>query len=88
MAPQQKRPPPEYISKLSELCGVWSRKNEEANRLVFQDLDIMMERAKSDAYAADCYEAFAHLTKLHDKIKTGFAAKLQAELDFVNTLPE
>jgi hypothetical protein len=88
MAPQQKRPPSEYIEKLSTLHKVWNRENEEANKLVFADLDIMLNKYMEDAYGKEHYEAYAYCEKLREYIRTGFAAKLKGELDYVKKLPE
>lgn len=84
MAP--KRPPPEYIEKLTKLHSVWAREDSDANKLIFEDLDNMINNQIAAAYNENQYEAFTYLTKLSEYIKTGFAAKLKKELDYVKTL--
>ena len=85
---QAKRPPPEYISKLSMLHKVWNREDEEFNKLVFADLDIMLNKFTEESYKDRYWEAFARLSKLREYIKTGFAEKLKGELDYIKKLPE
>lgn len=81
------RPPPEYISKLNILYETWSRKNEEYNKYVFADLDIIIIKYKEQAYKDEHFEAFTVLDKLEDYIKTGFAEKLSKELEYIKTIP-
>lgn len=84
---KQKRPSPEYIAKLQELHKVWSRNNEEANRLVFVDLDIIIEQHKENAYKNGYFEAFAHFEQLHKTIKTGWAERMFKELEVIKAMP-
>lgn len=85
--PEQKRPSAEYISKLTELYEVWSRKNSHVNTFVFKDLDMLFEKAIKDAYQEKCFEAYAHLRDLKDFIDVTFPNKLLRELEFIKKLP-
>lgn len=88
MQTKQKRPSPVYIAKLQELHKVWSRTNEEINRLVFIDLDIILEQHKENAYKNGHFEAFAHLEQIHKTIKTGWAERMFKELEAIKAIPE
>ncbi len=85
---QPKKPPDEYISKVTKLYSVWARENQEINSLVFKDLDIIFNKWKAKAYNDGYYEAFAHLEKLHEYLRTGLAETLAKELDYIKKLPE
>lgn len=85
----QKQPPkpsPEYIAKLATRLEVWSRKNEEANKYVFEDLDNILESLMIEAYKGCHYEGFAHIERLREYLKVTFPTKLRIELETVKKL--
>lgn len=75
--------PQEYIDNLKNRYAAWARQNEAVNTLVWDDLDRLLQKAQTEAYSNENYEAFSFLIMLEERFKK-HADSLKAELQIVS----